>query len=60
MNSLQDALLLANSILKNELTLTIKNLGVTHVTTAQLKSDKKELKMELQQTAQETQICFEP
>ena len=44
----QDALLLDNGSLSNELKLRMKNIDVTQATTSQLRTEKKELKTKLQ------------
>ena len=54
----QDAVLLSNVNLNNELTLKMQNIYVTQATTAQLRAKKKEPETKLQQTAK--QIFFDP
>ena len=60
LTSSQDALLLANIILNNDLTLTMKIIDVTQYNTAQLRANKKELKTLFQKSFEDKQIGFDP
>ena len=60
MTGFQDSMLLSNGSLNNDLTLTIQNIDFTQATTAQLRSDRRELGTKLQQKSVEKQIGFDP